>query len=135
MTILFQLVRHEMLYGDGLPLTLLGSGFTQGNIFGILSRSLLFGLSTPAAKARRILIVACIVGIGLMNITVGPASAVLLLPRLNVSFSQVDTTYFLVLGVPMPMRIFRELQTMANRYCFQGSNCVDPNLLASRWTR
>ena len=83
-TIIFQLVRDELLYGDGLPLGLLGAGldftklsfFWSSEIFGSV-RSLFRG----PRKYKKIQLAIFLVCAGALALLAGPSCAVLLVPQ------------------------------------------------------
>ena len=86
-TVIFHLLRHQLLHGDGLPLMLVGSGFTFTKMDFLWSRSVWLDLPDTRATIRRALLLGCLFSIGVIALVVGPASAVLMLPRLTVSSS------------------------------------------------
>jgi hypothetical protein len=81
--IVLQFVRHELLFGDGLPLGLIGSGLTFNNLEFFFNKSFYGTLkyvghgNTP----RKIMFVTVVVVAGLTAALAGPASAVLLVPK------------------------------------------------------
>jgi hypothetical protein len=82
--IVLQFMRHELLWGDGLPLGLLGSGlaFNQPEYF--FSKEFYGGLRyVPAGgfRSRRVALIAVIVIAGIVATLAGPSSAVLLVPK------------------------------------------------------
>jgi hypothetical protein len=82
--IVLHIVRHELLFGDGLPLGLVGSGLTFSN-FEFFFRKEFYGslkcLTHHGTKWRKIGFVAVLVLAGLTAVLAGPASAVLLVPK------------------------------------------------------
>lgn len=81
-TVLFDILRFELLYGCGVPLGLLGSGimFTQISYFwspDFLS-ALRYGVVKKNQKLR---ICIALLPAGSLAITAGPASAILMIPR------------------------------------------------------
>lgn len=82
--IVLQTVRHELLFGDGLPLGLVGSGLSFSN-FEFFFRREFYGalryLATHQNRTRQVGFVALLLVSGLTAVLAGPASAVLLVPR------------------------------------------------------
>ncbi|KAI9862175.1 MAG: hypothetical protein M1824_001556 [Vezdaea acicularis] len=81
--VIIQVIRHQLLHGDGLPLGLVASGFTFTRLSSMRSRAMYTwkGLQTGSAKAQRTLVVLSIFVITALATVAGPASAVLMLPR------------------------------------------------------
>jgi len=82
--IVLQTVRHELLFGDGLPLGLIGSGLSFSN-FEFFFRKEFYGalkyLAYHGNKARKMAFVALLIVSGFVAVLAGPASAVLLVPK------------------------------------------------------
>ncbi|PYI23886.1 hypothetical protein BO99DRAFT_375586 [Aspergillus violaceofuscus CBS 115571] len=79
-----QCVRHELLFGGGLPLGLLGSGLALNNFGYFFSREFYGGLKCMAIhgeRSRRAALIGLVVVAGLLATLAGPASAVLLVPK------------------------------------------------------
>lgn len=83
-TIVFEIIGHQLLHGDGLPLGLVSSGFTFSRFDFFCSRATWIWLWSASAKGQRALVVISIIIIALLALVIGPASAVLMLPRLAV---------------------------------------------------
>ncbi len=83
-TIVFDIIRHQLLHGEGLPLGLVSSGFTFSRFDFFCSRVTWIWLWSASAKGQRPLVVIFIIIIALLALVIGPASAVLMLPRLAV---------------------------------------------------
>ena len=83
-TIVFEIIRHQLLHGEGLPLGLVSSGFTFSRFDFFCSRATWIWLWSASAKGQRALVVISIVIIALLALIIGPASAILMLPRLAV---------------------------------------------------
>lgn len=79
-TIIFQISRHELLFGDGLPLGLVGSGLLFGNIGYFFSREFLGSLSYAGNRWRKALFLITLLIAGVTAALVGPSSAVLMVP-------------------------------------------------------
>ena len=82
--IIFQFVRHELLFGDGLPLGLIGSGFafsTLGFYFTKEFYGALTYLASQSKRGRKIAFLLLLVVCGLTSLLAGPVSAVLLVPK------------------------------------------------------
>jgi hypothetical protein len=82
--IIFQFVRHELLFGNGLPLGLIGSGLAFNNV-GFFFTKEFYGAVTYLAfqrnKWRSIAFIVLLVLCGLMSLLAGPVSAILLVPK------------------------------------------------------
>lgn len=82
--IVFQCVRDE-LFGEGLPLGLIGSGLTFNNLEFFLTKEFYGTLGylggRPDNRGRRIMFVIVVVVAGVTAALAGPASAVLLVPK------------------------------------------------------
>lgn len=82
--IILQFVRHELLFGDGLPLGLIGSGLTFSDL-GFFFNKEFYGtlkyVGGRGNKPRKIMFITVVIVAGLTAALVGPASAVLLVPK------------------------------------------------------
>lgn len=82
--IVFHFARDELLFGDGLPLGLIGSGLTFNNL-GFFFTKEFYGtlgyIRDHGDRRRRITFVIVVVVSGLTAALAGPASAVLLVPK------------------------------------------------------
>lgn len=82
--IVLQLVRNELLFGDGLPLGLIGSGLTFNNLAFFFTREF-FGsvkyIGRHGHKFQKIMFITALVVAGLTAALAGPASAVLIVPK------------------------------------------------------
>ncbi len=94
--VVFQIVRHQILNGDGLPLSILTSGFTFTKLRFFLSPSLFMNLEGRRATLLRSLIILYIIFLGLVALLAGPASAILLIPRTVVSCTGDASSFSLV---------------------------------------
>jgi hypothetical protein len=95
--IVLQTVRHEMLFGDGLPLGLVGSGIMFSHFEFFFKREFYGALKYLAShgnKARKFGFVALLVVSGLTAVLAGPASAVLLVPK-SQTYPSGGTDFFL----------------------------------------
>jgi hypothetical protein len=82
--IVFHFVREELLFEDGLPLGLIGSGLTFNNLEFFWSKEFYGTLRYVADygnKPRKILFLILVVVAGIIAALAGPASAVLLVPK------------------------------------------------------
>ncbi|KAL8748045.1 MAG: hypothetical protein Q9190_000130 [Brigantiaea leucoxantha] len=83
-TVIFQLLRDELIYGDGIPLGLLGAGFDfaklsffwSSEIFGSLK-----GLFRGSRKYRKVQLLLFLILAGALALLAGPSCAVLLVPQ------------------------------------------------------
>jgi hypothetical protein len=95
--IILHMVRHELLFGDGLPLGLIGSGLTFSN-FQFFFRKEFYGalsyLADHGNKLRKVSFVGILIVAGLTAVLAGPASAVLLVPKSQV-WPSGGTEFFL----------------------------------------
>ncbi|KAK5947754.1 hypothetical protein OHC33_011217 [Knufia fluminis] len=82
--IILHIVRHELLYGDGVPLGLIGSGLSFSN-FEFYFRKDFYGslayLCCSKKRMKRTGFVLLLIVSGITAIIAGPASAVLLVPK------------------------------------------------------
>ena len=82
--IILQTVRNELLFGDGLPLGLVGSGLTFSNLEFFFKKEFYGALKYLAYhgnRLRKVSFVTVLVVSGLTAALAGPASAVLLVPH------------------------------------------------------
>ena len=83
-TIVFQLTRDELIYGDGLPLGMVGAGVDFSRLSFFWSREFvgsLRGLSRGPRRYRKAQLVIFLVVAGALSLLVGPSCAVLLVPQ------------------------------------------------------
>ena len=92
-TIVLQALRHELLE-DGVPIGLLGSGIWFAQISSFWSPGFLVSAPYSLKKLRRFRLYMIIVMAGAIAAVVGPAAAVLLLPR-SQNVPAGGTSYFL----------------------------------------
>lgn len=93
----FEILRHELIYGDGLPLGLLVAGFEFSKISYFFSSEMLGSLKHAfynPGKLRRIILVLYLVLVGALAVVVGPSCAVLLVPQ-SQSWPAGGTQFFL----------------------------------------
>jgi hypothetical protein len=95
--IVLHAVRYELLFGDGLPLGLIGSGVSFSN-FEFFFKKEFYGalryVVYQGNKPRKIGFVALLVLSGLTSLLAGPASAVLLVPKTQ-GYPAGGTQFFL----------------------------------------
>ncbi|KAG4259176.1 hypothetical protein FPRO03_13110 [Fusarium proliferatum] len=77
--VIFHVVRNELARGEGLPLGLMGVGFSFSSVSFFFSPDFRAGVSF--SHPRKMRIIALIVTAGLITPLVGPTSAVLMIPR------------------------------------------------------
>ena len=87
--VVFHILRDQLLNGDGLPLVFVGAGFTFTSARQWFTKSLFMGAKSSSALLIRISILACVFSMALVDLVIGPSSAVLILPRLNVCHFQI----------------------------------------------
>lgn len=95
--VIWHAVRYELLYGEGLPLGLIGSGLSFSSLEFFLKKDFygsLQYLGDPGPRLRRVGFVALLIGCGMTAILAGPASAVLLVPKAD-TFSAGGTNVYL----------------------------------------
>lgn len=83
-TILFHLTRDELLYGEGIPLGMVGAGLDFSKLSYFWSRELigsLQGLSKGPRKYRKAQLVIFLLLAGLFSLLAGPSCAVLMVPQ------------------------------------------------------
>ena len=96
-TIVFQLIRDELLYGDGVPLGLLGAGIDFSRLSFFWSREIMGSLRSlfkGRRKYRKVQLVAFLVLAGAIALFAGPSCAVLLVPQ-NQDWPAGGTPFFL----------------------------------------
>ncbi|KAH7374146.1 hypothetical protein BKA64DRAFT_260042 [Cadophora sp. MPI-SDFR-AT-0126] len=93
-TIIFQFSRHELLFGDGLPLGLVGSGILFGNMGYFFSREFLGSLSYAGNRWRKALFLLTLLIAGVTAALAGPSSAVLMVPT-NQKVSGGGTSFYM----------------------------------------
>jgi len=91
--VLLQVLRRELL-GDGIPIGLLGSGIWFSQISSLWSPDFLGAARWSMTSWRRAQLYALIVLAGAIAAVIGPAAAVLLLPRYQ-DIPAGSTTYYL----------------------------------------
>ncbi|RMJ00568.1 hypothetical protein CDV36_015881, partial [Fusarium kuroshium] len=77
--VIFHVVRNQLARGEGLPLGLMGVGFSFGSVSFFFSPDFWAGVSVSHPRKKRI--IALVVTAGLIAPLVGPTSAVLMIPR------------------------------------------------------
>ncbi|KAK0659143.1 hypothetical protein QBC41DRAFT_287338 [Cercophora samala] len=81
-TVLFDAVRYELVFGQGLPLGLIGAGFSFTSVGYFFSFDFWAGVFDRSRSWRRkILFLALLVTAGFLGLLAGPTSAVLMIPR------------------------------------------------------
>ena len=80
-TVVLQVLRHDLLYGDGVPIGLLGSGVSFSSISYFWSPEFLIAAKYCLSSWKRCRLYFITIIAGLLAVTIGPASAILLLPR------------------------------------------------------
>ncbi|KAL4938066.1 hypothetical protein BDV06DRAFT_226363 [Aspergillus oleicola] len=95
--IVLQYVRNELLFGDGLPLGLLGSGLAFNHLEYFFSKEFYGSLRYVGArgsKLRKVGLITVVIVSGILATFGGPASAVLLVPK-DQDWSAGGTTFYL----------------------------------------
>ncbi|KAL4923594.1 uncharacterized protein BDV17DRAFT_234775 [Aspergillus undulatus] len=95
--IVLQYIRHELLFGDGLPLGLLGSGLAFNHLEYFFGKEFYGSLKYVAGrgnKLRKIALIFVVVVAGILATFAGPASAVLLVPK-SQDWSAGGTEFYL----------------------------------------
>lgn len=96
-TVAFQLLRYELINGNGLPLGLLAAGFDFAKLSWLWSPELLGTLrtfdKTPGKVRRAAIVVYLVIAAGLAALA-GPSCAVLLIPQ-SQDWPAGDTTFYL----------------------------------------
>lgn len=95
--IIFHAVRHELLYGNGLPLGLIGSGFNFGSFDFFFTREFrgaLLNWGKPGQRLRKagFIVLLCIAGF--IAALAGPSSATLIVPT-SQTYPAGSTDFFL----------------------------------------
>ena len=82
--ILVDVIRHQLLYGEGLPFGLLSSGYTFSK-FEFFSKVTWVWFWSKNARWQKTFFLFCLAFTAILALVIGPASAVLILPRPVVS--------------------------------------------------
>ncbi|KAL8727297.1 MAG: hypothetical protein Q9181_005761 [Wetmoreana brouardii] len=96
-TVTFQLLRHELIHGDGLPLGLLAAGFDFTKLSYFWSPEFagtLRSIYSRPRKLRRSALVLFLVTVGALAALAGPSCAVLLIPQAQ-DWPAGGTTFYL----------------------------------------
>ena len=83
-SVTFQLLRHELMHGDGLPLGLVVAGFEFSKLSYFFSPELLGSLKHViygTAKLRKLFLILFLILVGGLAVVIGPSCAVLLVPQ------------------------------------------------------
>ncbi|KAI4216266.1 MAG: hypothetical protein LQ351_001276 [Letrouitia transgressa] len=80
-TIVFDIIRSELLHGNGVPLGLIGSGFSFGNLSWFWSADFWCSIRYKTQWWRKTFLLVTLSFAGLLAVTAGPATAVLAVPR------------------------------------------------------
>ncbi|KAI4141973.1 MAG: hypothetical protein L6R39_005127, partial [Caloplaca ligustica] len=80
-TILFDIIRTELMFGDGVPLGLVGAGFSFSGLSFFWSPDFLCSLRYKARLWKKAFLFVSVFVAGALALTVGPATAVLVIPR------------------------------------------------------
>ena len=90
-SVIFDQLRERLLYGDGVPLGLLSSGFSFSSLSWFWSPDFLAQLR----HRQNWLFISVLAVCGLIAATAGPASAVLLIPRILSDYPSGGTDYYI----------------------------------------
>ncbi|KAL8695068.1 MAG: hypothetical protein Q9224_003458 [Gallowayella concinna] len=82
-TVVFDVIRSALIYGDGIPLGLLGSGFAFAQLSFFWSPDFWCSVWYRSNIWRKALVVLLLIASGFLAATAGPACAVLVLPRIQ----------------------------------------------------
>lgn len=96
-TVTFQLLRYELVCGDGLPLGLLTAGFDFTSLSYFWSPEMLGSLRNTYARGwrpRRIALILFLVTVGTLATLAGPSCAVLLIPQKQ-DWAAGGTTFYM----------------------------------------
>ena len=93
-TIVFDLTRTELLSGNGVPLGLIGSGFSFKDISWFWSPDFWCSLGYQTQWHRKTFLLMTLVLAGLLAVMAGPATAVLVIPRSRI-WPAGGTSFFL----------------------------------------
>ncbi|RWA05881.1 hypothetical protein EKO27_g9226 [Xylaria grammica] len=120
-TIIFSAIRVQLLYGDGVPLGLLCSGFYFPQISYFWSDEYWGSLKSPAPRRTLFPFALLLFIAGLIAVTAGPASAVLTVPRQQ-SWIAGGTSFYLrgLVDDLQPSQVVGLKSTM-NELCFNSS--------------
>lgn len=93
-TIVFHMIRSELIYGDGVPLGWLGSGFSFTGLSYFWSPEFWYSLRYHAPRWKKLGLFGSLLVAGILAVIAGPASAVLLIPRFD-EWSAGGSIFFL----------------------------------------
>ncbi|KAL9040256.1 MAG: hypothetical protein Q9180_002022 [Flavoplaca navasiana] len=79
--ILFDILRYELMYGDGVPLGLVGAGFSFTGLSYFWSPNFLCSLRYKARLWKKVFLFVSIFLAGALVLAIAPASAVLIIPQ------------------------------------------------------
>lgn len=79
--VIFHITRTELLFGDGIPLGLIGAGLLFGNLTYFISPEFIGSLRYSGSKWRKARLLFLLIVAGLTAALAGPATAVLIVPR------------------------------------------------------
>ncbi|KAL8967075.1 MAG: hypothetical protein Q9183_003083 [Haloplaca sp. 2 TL-2023] len=93
-TVVFDVIRSALMYGDGIPLGLLGSGFTFTQLSFFWSPDFWCSIWYKSRVWRKAFVITIVVASGFLAATAGPACAVLVIPRVQ-SWDAGGTFFYL----------------------------------------
>ncbi|ETS85554.1 hypothetical protein PFICI_03579 [Pestalotiopsis fici W106-1] len=120
-TIIFSAVRVQLLYGTGVPLGMLCSGFNFPQITYFWSEEYWGAMTAPLPRRTLFPFGLLLLTAGLIAVTAGPASALLMLPRQQ-AWSAGGTSFYLrgLIDDLQPSRVVAAESTM-NKKCLNSS--------------
>ncbi|KAI6090731.1 hypothetical protein F4821DRAFT_227723 [Hypoxylon rubiginosum] len=120
-TIIFSIIRIQLLYGTGVPLGLLCSGFNFSQITYFWSEEYWSSMKAPIPRRTLFPFVLLLLTAGLIAVTAGPTSAVLMVPRQQDYYAGVTSFYLRGLtGDLQPSRLV-SLESTMDGLCLNSS--------------
>ncbi|KAI1439706.1 hypothetical protein F5Y02DRAFT_423722 [Annulohypoxylon stygium] len=120
-TIIFSAIRAQLLYGSGVPLGMLCSGFNFAEIRHLFSEEFIGSFRSSIPRRKLWPFGFLVVVAGLVAVTVGPASAILMAPRMQDWVAQKSSFYISgQFDDLFPSRVFGLGSTM-NPLCLNSS--------------
>ena len=93
-TVVLQILRHELIHGEGVPIGLLGSGLSFSSVSYFWSPEFVSAAKYCLTSWKRCRLYFVVTLAGALAVFIGPASAVLLLPRVQ-TIKAGETQYYL----------------------------------------
>ncbi|XXH00741.1 hypothetical protein Hte_007091 [Hypoxylon texense] len=120
-TIIFSAIRVQLLYGAGVPLGLLSSGFNFSQITYFWSEEYWGSMKAPIPRRMLFPFAFLLLTAGLIAVTAGPASAVLMVPRQQDYYAGVTSFYMRGLADDLQPNRVVGLESTMDELCLNSS--------------